>query len=77
MKSYIQGLITGGVFMFAVIVLSGFEEKSEKGLITRIIELEEKIEGNSQNILHASKSFGDAIMINKRDIEMLNNVVFK
>ena len=31
MKSYIQGLITGGVFVFALMVLIGSANKSEVG----------------------------------------------
>jgi len=55
MKSYIQGLITGGVFVFAFIVILGNQKAPKnKGLKTyraKIIEIEDRI-GMVESILN-------------------------
>jgi|ETNmetMinimDraft_8_1059916.scaffolds.fasta_scaffold25225_2 hypothetical protein len=39
MKSYIQGLITGGVFVFAIMVLMGADKKEEPSTQIGIYQL--------------------------------------
>ena len=63
MKSYIQGLLTGGVLVFSLMVLMGFQNNSElfKKYEKEIIELE--------GLLKSAKKDAEMEKSNKKELE--------
>ena len=71
MKSYIQGIFTGGVFVFSLMILMSFQNNSEllKRYEKEIIELE--------SLLKSAKIDAEMDKKNKKELEDYKNIIKK